>query len=41
MVAIDLGGMRLDNTLGDLPNHAAKRGVMRCKFEIQLRRYLE
>ena len=41
MVPIYLGGEWLDHALGDLPNRGAERRVIGCKFEVQLRRYLE
>ena len=41
MIAVHFGGQRLDHGLGDLPNRGAEGRVIGCKFEIQVRRYLE
>ena len=41
VVAIDLGGQRLDHPLRELPHRRAEAGVLGRKFEVQLRRYLE
>ena len=41
MEAVYLGREWLDNSLGELPNRGAEARVLGCKFEVQLRRYLE
>ena len=41
MQPVYVGRKRLDNSLGHLPNCGAEARMLGCKFEVQLRRYLE